>query len=311
MILCITPNAAVDRTLVVPGYTAGGVFRPQRALAAAGGKGINVARAVQVLGGEPLCGGFLAGHVGRFIADKLRQEGLQSRWTMLDSGESRTCVIIVDPNTGDNLVVNEAGMQVTGADWQRLAADVLAAAEAVSTICISGSVPPGSPLEALVSLLSKLRQTGKSIWVDMSGAALAAAVTVPGIHLKINDEEAAALLDTPVTTPAEAAQAGAMLQTRIGNLVVLTMGAAGAVMVGEAGAWLATPPDVQATSAVGSGDSFLAGMVVGLEQGVSLPDALARGVAAGTANALAVGGASFDHQTFEQLLSQVQVRTLA
>ncbi|MBZ0291678.1 MAG: hypothetical protein K8L99_03840, partial [Anaerolineae bacterium] len=235
MILCITPNAAVDRTLVVPGYTAGGVFRPQRALAAAGGKGINVARAVQVLGGEPLCGGFLAGHVGRFIADKLRQEGLQSRWTMLDSGESRTCVIIVDPNTGDNLVVNEAGMQVTGADWQRLAADVLAAAEAVSTICISGSVPPGSPLEALVSLLSKLRQTGKSIWVDMSGAALAAAVTVPGIHLKINDEEAAALLDTPVTTPAEAAQAGAMLQTRIGNLVVLTMGAAGAVMVGEAG----------------------------------------------------------------------------
>lgn len=308
MILCVTPNAAVDRTLVVPGYTANGVFRPQQALAAAGGKGINVARAVRVLGADPLCGGFLAGHTGRFIADRLHQEGLQSCWTMLETGESRTCIIVVDPDTGDNLVINEAGMQVDAEDWRRLAADVLAAAESVSAVCISGSVPPGSPPEALVSLLQKLVRTGKPVWVDTSGTPLEAAVNVPGIHLKINDEEAAALLNRPITNPVEAAQAGTDLQARLEGMVVVTLGAKGAVLVGEGGAWWATPPDVQATSAVGSGDSFLAGMVVGLESGARLPDALVCGVAAGTANALTVGGASFDLATFERLLSQVQVR---
>ena len=95
MILCVTLNPALDRTLVVRDFAKGGVFRPQENRVAAGGKGINVARAVQILGGQAMCGGFLGGFSGQSLDRMVQKEGLQARWTWLEDRETRTCVILV------------------------------------------------------------------------------------------------------------------------------------------------------------------------------------------------------------------------
>lgn len=304
MILCVTPNIALDRTLVVPGYSEGGVFRPQQTLVAVGGKGINVARTVKLLGGNALCLGFIAGHTGAWVASMAAAEGLNCRWTGLESGETRTCTILVDPPSERTTVVNEHGLTTTAADWARLRETLIASAADATTICFCGSLPPGSPPDAFTALLAELVAMGKAVWVDTSGSSLYAAMNVPGVHIKINDEEASGLLNMPVTTLEEAAAGAAILADRQSAAAVITIGKYGAVLSSGKESWYAVPPPIRVISTVGSGDALLAGLLVGLESGETPDQALRRGAAAGAANALSIGGGQFAIDSFEDMLSK-------
>jgi 1-phosphofructokinase family hexose kinase len=307
MVLCVTFNPAVDRTMVVPDFANGGVFRPQQTAVAAGGKGVNVARAIRILGGEAVCAGFLAGFSGAFFERALRDEGVGSRWTWLAEGETRTCIILADPARGITTVVNEAGPTVSAADWTRLRSDILQAAHDRTFVSLSGSLPPGSPLEALTALASDLVSTGKRVWVDTSGAPLQAIVRIPGIEIKINDDEAAVLVGKPVRGVDEAVSAAHEICAFTGRSVLITMGAQGAVLTDGHQTWHAMPPTVTVKSGVGSGDSFLAGLLAALNRGEGLPPALAQATAAGTANALSIGGGSFTREEFDDILGQVRL----
>jgi 1-phosphofructokinase family hexose kinase len=300
--LCITPNAAVDRTLIVPGFKDRGVFRTGNKVIAAGGKGLNVARAIKLLGGEVLCAGFLGGHSGRLIEEMALAEGLPGVWTQI-AGESRTCVIIADPERGETAVVNEEGPEVTAADWERLQSDILRAATNIEIICFSGSLPPGSPLESYTTVLRALQQTGKQLWVDTSGQSLRAALDVPGISIKVNDHEIAAILDQPIDDIHSAAHAAQQVRMCAKQHVVLTLGSKGAVMTTESGQWHAQPPHLEIVSTVGSGDCFLAGLVTALSR-TSPQEALKHGVAAGSANALSAGGGTFSIADFHRILER-------
>src|ERR1035437_3087011 len=110
MILCIAPNVTLERTWVVPNYRPGGVFRVKELLVLPSGKGINVARAIQTLGGEPLGMGFVAGHIGALIADLAAQQSLPCSWTWIE-GETRIAVAVVDPEVPDSdaTLISEAG----------------------------------------------------------------------------------------------------------------------------------------------------------------------------------------------------------
>ena len=216
MILSITPNPALDRTLVVPRYGEGGVFRPQQQIAGAGGKGINVARAAVALGSEATALGFLAGHTGKLFAEFSEREHIKSRWTWLHDGETRTCIVLLDPGARRTSVINEFGPPASAEDWHALQADALLEAKHASTICVCGSLPAGSPINAFRTLIAALRDTGKPVWADTSGAALDAAL-MPGVNIKISHDEAAELLGTPIETAEEAAQATEELSRRIGG----------------------------------------------------------------------------------------------
>src|SRR5688572_25445824 len=182
-ILCVTPNVALDRTLIVPDFKPFEVNRVGRMIEVAGGKGVNVARAVRILGGQSVCAGFLGGDTGKRIARLADGEGLASSWTWID-GETRTCTIMVEPESGLATVVNETGPTVTDHDWNQLQQDLLASSDNTASVCLSGSIPPGSSLDQYANLLSCLQTAGKSVWVDSSGAALATALTVPNVSIK-------------------------------------------------------------------------------------------------------------------------------
>lgn len=310
MILSVTLNPALDRTLVVPGFANGGVFRPQANTVAAGGKGLNVARAVQTLGGQTLCAGFLGGFSGQFLDKMVRDEGLQARWTWLEGRETRTCAILVDPDTLLTSVINEPGPLLTREDWTRLHDDLLQAAADVSYVSFAGSLPPGSPMDMFVALITDLIVAGKQVWVDSSGAPLQAISRVSKVAIKINDEEAAALMNQPINTVADAVATARSMIEHTGQHVVITLGKRGAVFVTPHEAWHAIPPDVTIKSGVGSGDSFLAGLLTGLSCGDAPSSALAQAAAAGTANALSIGGGSFTKAEFDDILKQIQVVAL-
>ncbi len=311
MILCVTPNTALDRALVVPGYSAGGVFRPQQVVALAGGKGVNVARVIRLLGGQARALGFIAGHVGALAAAAASAEGLDCDWTALSSGETRICTILVDPALGQTSVVNEAGAETSADDWARLRDTLLASPPEASTVCFCGSLPPGASLAAFPALLEDLRAAGRDVWVDSSGAPLRAATEIAGVHIKINDEEAAALLNMPIHTLQDAAQAAQALAARLGASAVITLGARGALLSDGVTTFHAVPPSIEVKSAVGSGDSFFAALLLALEQGQTPAEALRSGVAAGAANALSVGGGQFALGDYERLFEGTRVAAIS
>ena len=303
MILCLTPNPAIDRTLLLPRLQPGESHRARRAIVAAGGKGLNVARAVQILGGRPLVMGLLGGHSGRLLADLTAADGLAARWTATD-GETRTSVIVV-PEAGEATVINEPGPALTAADWSRFVDDVVTQAQQAEVVCLCGSLPRDVPANAVADLIQGVAATGRPLWVDSSGQWLRHAISARPTGLKVNNAEAGDVLDTMIDTPEAAIVAAGRLRGRGVRMVAITLGRQGAVLVDEANAYYARPPQVISVSNVGSGDCFLAGLLTASIAGHPPAQALRWAVAAGTANTLAPGGGRFTWADFQRILAQV------
>jgi 1-phosphofructokinase family hexose kinase len=307
MIICITPNPAIDRTLTLTQLNPGEVHRAEKVMIAAGGKGLNVARAIRVLGGQPWCMGFLGGHAGRLLADLAQEEGLDCSWTWTKT-ETRNCVILVSSHA-DATVINEPGAPVTSSDWLRLQKDVLQASAEATFVCLSGSLPPAASMDDFRGFLDMLVQSGKQVWVDTSGASLDEALAQPGICVKVNGSEISKSLGFEVKDEGSAARAFNILGARGIAACVITQGAAGAFLCTEEGRWHAQGPSVHVVSTVGSGDSFFGGLVSALDHNRDWQDALRDAVAAGTANTLSAGGGRFSMQEFQDIRRQVQMKS--
>ncbi len=299
MILCVTPNPAIDRTLHVDALRVGEVHRSDTVLAAAGGKGLNVARTIRALGGSPFCVGLLGGHTGNLLAELAEREGLSAHWTRMKN-ETRTCVILVE-HSRDATVVNERGAGVSADECQIFLRDVWAQAEQAQPVCVSGSLPPGFSLDDFSILLQGLAARKKSVWVDTSGAALKTALDVRGVNIKVNAAELGEALGLEIFTMEQAANAGRQLLERGISSVAVTLGRDGAVLVAGTGVWSVHPPAIEVVSSVGSGDAFLGGLAFALETGNPPEVTLRYGVAAGAANALHFGGGMVEREEFSKV----------
>ena len=307
MILCITPNPAIDRTLIVPSLTLGHVHRAQQVIVAAGGKGLNVARAIRTIGGQAFCMGFAGGHSGRLLSDLAKSEGLNSAWTWTDS-ETRTCTILVSQN-GEATEIDEPGMPVSKTDWMQLRGDIKKYISPGNFVCISGSLPPNSSADDFYKLLRILVDNGKQVWVDTSGASLDAVLAYPGICIKVNGNEISRALGFDVNDVQSAKLALTTLVERGLSACAITLGAAGALLATKTGSWYARGPQVRAVSSVGSGDSFLGGFLSALDAEKEWPETLRDAVAAGTANTLSAGGGRFTFEEFEDIQKEIQIQT--
>jgi 1-phosphofructokinase family hexose kinase len=308
MIVCVSPNLNIERTWVIPNLKLGGVFRAREEIVRPSGKGINVAYAASLLGGNVLGMGFAAGHTGRLFVDMFESDGLKGYWTWVD-GEVRGGVTLYDPESGsDATLLSGRGMQVTADDWKRFSEDIHEQAASSRLISFSGSLPPGTPPEAFTGVIRSLRTAGKQVWVDCSDWALEAALLAPPSCLKINAAEAAELTGEAVTDRSGARRAAQVFQQRGIETVVITMGKMGAVLVQGDACWYASAPVIERPiSSVGSGDSFLGGLLVGLERGLPLSECLRMAAAAGGANTMTLGAGHFLIDDYETALHTVLV----
>lgn len=283
--LCITPNLALDRTLVVPGFAVGNVWRASQVRVAVGGKGVNIARTLAGLGKANHLAGLIGGAAGQLASQSAADAGLTATWSPV-AGETRTRLLIVSaPNAAT--VISEPGPTITESEWARFEADIAQLSHGRTAICISGSLPPGSPANAMQRLIAAATGEGQPVWVDSSGEPLANAIEAPVFAIKVNGDEAAAFTGRTVRTVTDALVAAQSIVDRGVSKVAVTLGPQGAVLVeGETG-WYARPPVINVENPVGHGDSFLAGLLAAYGDGLRDEDALRLATACGTATALA------------------------
>lgn len=308
-ILTVTLNAAVDKTYTVPGFALNGVYRPTQTRVTAGGKGINVARVYQTLGGQAAATGFLGGSNGDFIRRQLVAEGIPDAFVSV-TDESRVCIAVMDPVAGTQTEVNENGPQIHHTDCDALFQRLRELLPGCDAVVLSGSIPPGTPPTIYRDIIHVAQdEFGVRAVLDTSGEALIQGVTARPYLAKPNLHELLAL-DIQADDAGLAAQ---MLRERFGVPVALvSAGARGAYLAADEGVWSAVPPPVPLVSAVGSGDSMTAGFLWALlGQGASLSEALRLGVGAGTANVLSEGAGFLESAQVFHLASRTRLTRLA
>lgn len=312
MLLTVTANPSIDRVYHLDALKIGQVHRVNSLQLVAAGKGLNVTRAASMLGVQVLATGMLAGRNGETLAELVQRDGYPVDWYWLSSGESRMCIML-NQQAGDTTVINERGPKISAADWTGFAAHVERLARSAQAVVFSGSMPPGVPFPAPAKLARTLATTGRAVYFDVSHQHLPPLLNQPqGVCIKINRDELAAGMGISLEGDSlgPVIEAGQTLLQRGAALVVLTLGGRGALAISPRGVWQARPPTVETVSTVGSGDTMTAGLIAAQLNGLPVPQALAHGVAAGTANALNDVPGQFHLPAFESLLRQVQITQL-
>src|SRR5215208_3280009 len=306
MILCLNLNAAIDKTVVISSFEINKIHRPQSMIALAGGKGCNVARALQTLGEVPVVSGWVGGFAGQFIEGELRREGIQTDFIHTDF-ESRTCTSILDPEKQTMTEIYELGEPVPLAKVVELRDHIRAIIGNYRAVTLSGSLPPGVSADFYASVIEMARDANVSAFLDTSSEALRKGAEAAPFLIKPNETEARSLLGAEPKGSMDFAQAAVEISTRYKTKVLLSMGANGAIAASGQDVFSVKSPIVEAKSAVGSGDCMLAGLTYGFLQGLSFQQAMIYGVAAGTANTLTIGAGRFTMDDFERLRNEVQI----
>lgn len=306
MVLTVTPNPALDKTYLLDSFTIDRLNRPRETQVLAGGKGVNVARAVRRLGGQARATGFLGGHVGREVRHYLAEAGIRDAFIDVP-GETRLCLAFADKTARTLTEVNENGPSVPDEAVERLVSAFPAMLEGVEWVALCGSLPPGVSPGLYRDLIGIAREHGARTLLDSSGDALRMGLEARPDVIKPNAVEVTDLLGREIETVGEAAVAGRELVDAGASLAVITLGRCGAVAVDASGAWYAEPPEVEFRSAVGSGDSFVAGLVTVLRESRPTADAVRYATAAGAANVTVYGAGCIEKHVVENIAPRVTV----
>jgi tagatose 6-phosphate kinase len=306
MILCLNLNAAIDKTIVVSLFEINKIHRPESVIALAGGKGVNVARALKTFGETPVVSGWVGGFSGQFIEKGLYLEGIQTDFIHTDF-ESRTCTSILDRGKQTMTEIYEMGESIPLDQINELRDHIKAIIGEYKAVALSGSMPPGVPSNFYADLIEIARKEGVLTFLDSSGDALRKGVEAGPFFVKPNETEAKSLLNLGPNEPFDSVQAAAEISTKYGTNVLLSLGEKGAIVAKAGKIFVVENPSVEVRSAVGSGDCMLAGLTHGFLQGLSFEEAAICGVAAGTANTLMIGAGQFKIGDYERLRSQVHI----
>ena len=312
MILTVTMNAAIDRTLGVPRMRLGRRHRAVERRTHAGGKGVNVARALKLLGRPVIATGMAGGPTGNRILELLAEEGILNDFTRI-AEESRTNIAFVDPTSGEQTEVNERGPTVTPEELDRYLEKLLYLAQGAKLCVIAGSVPPGVDADVYARLIAELRRLEVPVVLDSDGDPMRAALRAEPAAVTPNLAEAEEIVGHEFESDQD-------LITGLERLV--EMGAREAVITKESGcaAIVGSPSErrryevtieaLEPVAAVGSGDAFLAGYAAARYDGLAPRDCLAQGVACGAQATQHMGAGSIDPREVDRLRDRIEVRDL-
>ena len=305
MILTVTPNIALDITYTIDKFELHSSMRVNDVADRAGGKGINVSRVLASLGYESLILGLQGGNVGAAIEADLIASQLPYELVPI-VGQTRRSVGIVDRSTGDATVLNEAGPDVSGEEWERLTQTVARHLPQASTLVVSGSLPPGIGQTGVAELAQLAVAASVPVIVDTSGPSLLDAVAIGPDVVKPNAHEIASA--TGIHDPLEGAAA---LIERGAKAVVVSLGADGMCVVTADQTLRAKPTRTISGNPTGAGDAGVAALAAGLAFSNSWEDRLRQAVAVSAAAVAHPLAGSFDPDVYESMLTDVLVEDLS
>ncbi|MGV9567525.1 1-phosphofructokinase [Streptomyces sp. NPDC003480] len=259
MIITVTPNPSVDRTVFVDALPRGTVIRSRRSSSEPSGKGVNVALALRAHDREVLAVLPVGGPAGAQLADMLRCADVPHR-TVPIADDVRSNISLVEPD-GTVTKINEAGPTLDPAEAEALMLAALKETHEVAWLALGGSLPGGVPETFYARLTDEARRQGVKVAVDTSGPALRAALRGRPDLVKPNAHELAEVAERHLRCLGDVVDAAGLLRTRGAGCVLASLGADGAVLVDDSGVFHAEAPVTRVVSAVGAGDALLAGFL--------------------------------------------------
>ncbi|HTU16275.1 MAG TPA: 1-phosphofructokinase family hexose kinase [Solirubrobacterales bacterium] len=310
MIISVTLNAAMDRTVAVPNFRQGHRHRSVESRTVPGGKGINVARALGLLGRPVIATGLAGGATGQRVIEQLGEESLLTDFIEI-SEETRINLAVIDPTTNEQTEINERGPTVKPEELDAFIERLEYLAGGAKLCVLAGSLPPGVDVEFYARLVRTLRSRGIMVLLDAEGDAMSAgmragphmitpnqleAEELVGHEFDGGDELFSVLSELIDLGPAEAA-------------ITLPNGCVAVVGEGPEQRMLEVTIDpLDPISTVGSGDAFVAGYMAALYDGQSPERCLSYGVACGAESTQHLGAGWLDRSRAESLLDSVKVR---
>lgn len=309
MILTVTANAAIDKRYVVEGFGVGNVNRVKSCVANAGGKGINVARVASIAGEKVTATGFLGGHAGKFIAERVQARGIDSEFVWCD-GESRTCINIWDEVKKKQTEFLEPGFAVTEEDCDKLIAAFKKLVKNCRVVTISGSQPKGASKDLYKRMIEAARAEGKPVLLDTSGQLLEDCLLERPTLIKPNIDEIRALTGKPMNSREALLRAARDLHDDGIETVVISLGSDGSLVSCMDGVYDVKVPKIDAVNTVGCGDSMIAGLAVGISRGYSMEDTLRLASAVSAANAMRLETGFFVKEDMEAILPKIEIKKI-
>jgi 6-phosphofructokinase 2 len=310
-IVTLTINPTIDLATTVAEVTPEHKLRCEPERRDPGGGGLNVARVIRELGGESLAIYPRGGPTGGLLEHLLEEKGLR-RWPISISGHTRENFTVTEKKSGREFRFIMPGPTFTEKEWQACLEALSTVAADVEYIVASGSLAPGVPVDFYARVARVARKQNARLVLDTSGEPLRAALEEGVFFAKPNRKEFRDMMGTRVDEPAAMAEAAReFLEKGRAELLVVSMGADGALLTARTGQYRATPPPVETHSSVGAGDSFVGGMTLGLSRGLPVDEAFRWGIASGTAALLSSGTDLCRRENVERLFAQVQPVRLA
>jgi 1-phosphofructokinase len=305
MIVTVTMNPAIDKTVLVPGFRVGATNRATVDGITVGGKGINVARTLRRLGCEVLATGFLANDEGSGVATTLAQQGMTADFIQVH-GETRVNLKVIDTLAATETEINEPGFAVPAAAIRALDDKLQALAARAEVMIFSGSLPPGAPADLYARFIALAKRAGVRTVLDTAGVALGQGIGAQPDLVKPNRAEAEELLGARLLDERDLLSAARRLMDLGASSVVLSLGTDGALSASPAGIWRSRLPDLPARRTVGAGDAMVAALAYGLLRELPPDEALHLATAASCAAATGAGPAPLLDE-IAALLPQVTV----
>ena len=308
MITTITLNASIDKAYYLNGALKDGeVMRVDKCINTAGGKGLNVARVAKLLGEEVEATGLIGGHTGAYLEELLEQDGLKNEFVRIKS-ETRCCINILDTKIGSTEFL-EPGAPIEAEDIPAFMKKYQELVKTSDVITISGSIPKGVDADIYAKMIRIAADAEKEVILDTSGETLREGIKAKPTMIKPNDEELEALLGISIKTKEQVIDAAKQLQQRGIPLVVISMGAEGALLVCDEGVYQGKPPKLEVVNTVGCGDSMIAAFAVALKRKLDKKECLKYAVAVSAANAMSPQTGNIETQVMESILKQVELIT--
>jgi 1-phosphofructokinase family hexose kinase len=314
MIITVTLNTAIDKTLSVPNFRLGRRHRTVEQTTMPGGKGVNVARVLKTLGVPVIATGFAGGATGTRIVEQLTELSVLSDFVRIRE-ESRTNTAVIDPTTGEQTEINERGPRVSAQECELFVDKLLYLAKGARLCVFAGSLPRDVDIDIYARLLRELRRMGVTTLVDTDGDPLRRAVRAEPDVISPNVLEAEELVGHEFNDD----------EDRIIAVREMTeLGAREAIMTMPDGCFAYMRPEepngdaclyrvrvtggaIEPRATVGSGDAFLAGFVASRYSGKPTTECLAYGVACGAESTQHLGAGLVDPERVERLRSEIEL----
>ena len=302
MISTVTLNVSIDKAYKIKGSVESGkVIRVLECNNTAGGKGLNVSRVISICGEEVLTTGFVGGHCGALVEELLENDNIKNQFTHVNS-ETRSCINILDENNISTEFL-EKGSSVNKNEIDKFIEDFNQIIDNSNIITISGSVPQGVPTDIYATLIKMIKAKNKKVILDASGDLLKEGI-------KPNSEEMENLLGISINNREEVIKSAIKLYESGIELVVVSLGGDGALLVCEEGVYHGKPPKIKVVNTVGCGDSMVAAFAVAMERGYSNTDSLKYAVSISAANAMTFSTGNFNSKDADSIFENTIIEKI-